>query len=88
VSFRPVDDFEIEYHLTPHGWKRGCEWFFGELQAQTPAPPDRVLTLRKKLLQRSAAEEKDICWSTIWKDPEVPESALEQLQSRYRRPES
>ena len=87
MLLRPLDDFEIEDHLTPHGWKRGCEWFFGQLQAETPAPADRVLTLKKRLYQRSAAAEKDVRWSTIWKDPDVPERDVELLRTRYRLPE-
>jgi hypothetical protein len=85
---KPADDFEVEYHLTPTGWIRGCEWFLGEMQAETPAPPDRLLTMKKRLYQQSPTAEKDVRWTTTWRDPGVQESDLDLLQTRFRLPEA
>jgi hypothetical protein len=84
---KPADDFEVEYHLTPHGWQRGSEWFFGRMQAETTAPPDRVLTLKKRLYQRTVASDKDVGWITVWRDPKLPESELASLRTRFTFPE-
>ena len=83
AASKPEDDFEIEYHLTPHGWKRGSEWFFGRIQAATPAPADRVLTLRKRLYQRSGASSPEIIWTTIWQKPGLDDDVLQALRARF-----
>jgi hypothetical protein len=84
---KPLDDFEMEYHLTPHGWKRGSEWFFGRIQADTPAPTDRVLTLKKRIYQRSSASSIESAWTTVWRKPEITDEVLVALRARFRLPE-
>ena len=80
---KSADDFEVEYHLTPYGWKRGSEWFFGRIQADTPTPADRVLTLRKRLYQRSRASSPEIAWTTVWQKPGVNNDDLRALRARF-----
>lgn len=85
---KPADDFEVEYHLTPNGWVRGCEWFFGRLQAESPTPVDRLLTLRKRLYQRAPDSVKDTTWTTVWQNPAVSDAEIESLRNRHRWPEA
>ena len=86
-SLKPTDDFEIEYHLTPNGWRRGSEWFFGRIQADNSVPTDRVLTLKKRAYQRTGDVEREISWSTVWRNPDVSEAELVRLQTTFRMPE-
>ena len=48
-----VDNLETEYHLTPHGWVVGTSYFFGKTEKEVAPPPDRVLTLVRKIYQSS-----------------------------------
>ncbi len=88
MAVKPADDFEIEYYLTPDGWKRGSEWFFGQLQAETPPPADCVLTLRKKLFQLRPDAAKEVTWRTMWSNPRFTQAQIEALRSRFGQPEA
>jgi hypothetical protein len=84
---KPADHFEVEYHLTPLGWRRGSEWFFGKMQAETEPPQDRVLTLKKQLFQRSVESQKEVSWITVWRDPKLAEREIDELKIRFSMPE-
>ena len=85
---RPADDFEVEFHLTPQGWKRGSEWFFGRLEAECSPPPDRLLTLRKHLVQPFSSAPKTISWATVWRDTRFTDDELDLVRSRHPLPEA
>lgn len=80
--------YSVEYHLTPGGWVRGSEWFVGILQAEVEAPPQRAVTLIKRVCARPGHSALDISWSEGWRDQGMSEQNLMALRSRFPLPAS
>ena len=86
IVAKATDDFEVEFHLTPNGWQRGSEWFFGELQAATPSPANRLLTLKQRIYQSSPVATPLVTWVTVWRKSGVPEHEIEELRKKFQLP--
>lgn len=63
-----ADDLENDYHLTPNGWVPGDSRFFGKTTNSKPVPADRVLTLTKRIYQRSPYSPEETSVSETWRD--------------------
>jgi hypothetical protein len=79
------DNYEIDFHLTPNGWRTGGVNTTGSPD-EIP-PEDRVLTIRKSVYQRSGWSSEDIAWNEIWRSPATSEEELAILISKYPSPD-
>ena len=62
-------NYTVEYHLTRTGWVAGSTWFYGNLQSDVPAPPDRIETWRMRETQASEGSRLQCEWWHIWESP-------------------
>ena len=77
------DDYETEYHLTPHGWKSGTSYFYGKAQKEVQPPSDRVLTVVRHVTQASGWSREEVSWRTDWTSPNTPPDVLKALMVKY-----
>jgi hypothetical protein len=77
------DDYEVEYHLTPTGWKRGTSYYYGKTQQEIEPPSDRVLTVVKEVTQSSGWSREEVSWGTKWKSNETPSDAVDALVAKF-----
>ncbi len=77
------DDYEVEYHLTPSGWKAGTSYFYGKPQQESQPPADRVLTAVRQVTQASGWSREEVSWRTAWTAPDTPPEKLKELFSKY-----
>jgi hypothetical protein len=66
------DDIEIEYHLTPDGWKTG------------DPPSDCIETWICHKHQASGYSRTHVSWRCKWADPSTSRSARNELRARYK----
>jgi hypothetical protein len=76
-------DWEQEYHLTPHGWLSGSSYELGEIAAEIKPPTDRILTLveQSRFVPGPSGAQSD--WRYDWKSPEISTDDLYRLLARF-----
>ena len=77
------DEWEQEFHLTPHGWIAGCFFFRGDLTKFVVLPSDRVLTLVREVLHRSETDGPTITWCYEWKCKDRTQEEIDQLLAEF-----
>jgi hypothetical protein len=53
-----VDGLDLEYHLTPRGWKRGSSKIYGRADDEVSRPPDVIETWNLRAHQSSALSQE------------------------------
>jgi hypothetical protein len=77
------DDLETEYHLTPRGWVIGTSHFFGNTEKEIVPPADRVLTMVRRIYQRSGYSPEEKSWREKWRSRKVSDVDLAKLKSKF-----
>lgn len=77
------DDYSVEYHLTPSGWKIGTTYFYGKPQKEIQPPSDRLLTVVQDTVQTSRWSPEEVSWRTAWTAPNTAPEKLKELFSKY-----
>jgi hypothetical protein len=77
------DDYSVEYHLTPSGWKTGASYFYGKPQKEIQPPSDRLLTVVQDAVQTSRWSTEEVSWRTEWTAPDTPPEVLKKLFAEY-----
>lgn len=78
--------YDVEFHLTPNGWVRGTEWFVGIIQAEITPPPNRILTIVKRVTTSAATGRDEISWRNTWRNTAIPEAEVAAVRSRFQAP--
>src|SRR5262249_54588113 len=78
-----ADDYEVEYHLTPTGWKRGTSYSYGKAQQEFEIPTDRVLTVVREETQSSRWSRAEVSWRSAWTSPETSSDVLKALTAKF-----
>ena len=83
------EEWEHEYHLTPHGWITGSFYFRGTLAKQVPVPHDRLMTVTQENMYFSADAPVKTTWRCDWRssDHTAEEINTILLQYGHRPPE-
>lgn len=76
-----VDDYEDEYHLTPHGWVEGDSYYYGKAQKNIAPPKDRVLTIVDRSVQSSRFAPSVSEWVEKWRSSD--KSKVEELIAKF-----
>jgi hypothetical protein len=76
-------DWEREYHLTPHGWLSGSSYIQGEITAEVEPPSDRILTLveQSRFVSGPSGAQSDLRY--YWKSPEISTDDLYKLLATF-----
>lgn len=80
------DRYSIEWHLTPGGWVRGTETYFGKSEKEIPPPSDRVETWLIEVEQSSGYSTEDVDWKTIWSSPDRTPLEIAAIRSAFPPP--
>ena len=80
-----ADDVLTEYHLTPDGWVKGTEQYFGS-GARVPRPATAVETWKCRIYQRSIYSEEQRSEELIWHATDVSEAERQALHAKFPRP--
>ena len=76
------DRYDVEFHLTPHGWHKGSSWYYGDLQKRVKPPENRLLTVKKCTEQSSGWSPVDVGFSVEWSKPGA-EKQIEKLKKEF-----
>jgi len=80
------DRYSIEWHLTPHGWVRGTETYFGRVEREVTQPEDRLETWLVEVEQSSGYSPEDVDWKIVWSTPDKTPSELAVIRSSFPPP--
>jgi hypothetical protein len=81
-----VDEWTLEYHLTPGGWVKGTETYFRDVSSEVPRPEDAVETWKAEGYQKSGWGREEALHRCIWHDSSKSEAEREGLRSRFQSP--
>src|ERR1700720_3845015 len=76
---------ETEYHLTPHGWLKGCFWVYGTKTEDVPIPSDRVETCVEKIDDGSGVPSPAISWRRVWESDLATQETKAELRQQFPR---
>jgi len=69
-----ADDVSTEYHLTPEGWVKGTERYFGKSGGnEVERPENAVATWVHRIYQRSIWSQEERSCRMTWHDESTPE---------------
>ena len=82
------DNLITEYHLTPDGWVKGTEWYFGKIKGgkETERPQNAVETWKSRIYQQSDWSPEDATAELIWCDESVSAEERDRLREKFPRP--
>jgi hypothetical protein len=77
------NDYEVEYHLTPSGWKRGTSYYYGHAQGTVEPPPDRVHAVIRHEKQASGWSREEVSWGAKWTSSGTSEDVLNSFIAEF-----
>jgi hypothetical protein len=80
------DRYSIEWHLTPNGWVKGTETYFGKAEREVLPPSVRVETWLIEVEQSSGYSPEDVDWKPIWTSADSTPEEISTLRSSFPPP--